>query len=69
MHFVKLNQLILLLNILNQNINFILSSEKTTVDIRGGSSGVLVSDDILEINQTELLLGKLGEFSPEYAAA
>jgi hypothetical protein len=45
-----------------------LSSEKTTVDLRGGSSGVLVSDDILEINQIELLLGKLGEFSPEYAA-
>lgn len=34
-HFVKLKQLILIMNILNQNINFQLSSEKSIVELRG----------------------------------
>ena len=65
MHFVKLNQFILIMHILNQNIEFQLSGEKNIVDIRG-LSGVLVSDSIEDINKVELLLGKLPEFTPEY---
>lgn len=66
-HFVKLNQLILLLQILNQNINFQLSAERNTVDAQGALC-VLVNEDIQDVNQAELTLGKLPEFSPEYAA-
>lgn len=48
-HFVKLNQLILLLHILNQNINFQLSADRNIVDFKGAIS-VLVNEDIQEIN-------------------
>lgn len=67
-HFVKLNQLILLLNIMNRSLNFQLSGEKTLIDLHGAMS-VLVNEDVQELNQSELILGKLPEFSPEYQAA
>ena len=35
MHYAKLNQLILIMHILNQNIDFHLSGEKNIVDNRG----------------------------------
>lgn len=66
MHFVKLNQFILIMHILNQNITFQLSGEKNIVDLKGLQS-YLISDNIQEINKTELVLGKLPQFSPEYA--
>eukprot|EP00347_Sterkiella_histriomuscorum_P022028 403331938 len=66
MHFVKLNQFILIMHILNQNITFQLSGEKNIVDMKGLQS-YLISDNIQEINKTELVLGKLPQFSPEYA--
>jgi hypothetical protein len=65
-HFVKLNQFVLLLRILNNNINFQLTSEKNKVDLKGAYN-VLISEDVQDINQQELVLGKLKEFSPEYA--
>ena len=65
-HFVKLNQFILIMQILNQNVEFQLSGEKNLVDSRVQS--VLVSDSCQEINKHDLILGKLPEFSPEYAA-
>jgi hypothetical protein len=64
-HFMKLNQLILLLQIMNQNINFQFSGERSQTDLKG-SLNVLASEDIEDLNQTELVLGKLPEFSPEY---
>lgn len=67
-HFVKLKQLILIMNILNQNINFQLSSEKTIVDQLGPQS-LLISENITELNQTELVVGKLAVFSPEALAS
>ncbi|CDW89409.1 transcription initiation factor tfiid subunit 5-like [Stylonychia lemnae] len=66
MHYVKLNQFILIMQILNQNVTFQLSGEKTIVDLNGLTS-YLISDSVQEINKTELLLGKLPHFSPEYA--
>ncbi len=44
-HFVKLNQLILLLHILNLNLNFQLSADRNLIDFRGAAS-VLVNEDI-----------------------
>jgi hypothetical protein len=64
-HFVKLNHLILLLNILNANVNFQLSQEKTLIDFKSAES-VLINENVQAVNQIELLLGKLPEFSPEY---
>ena len=48
-------------------MNFQLTDEKTLVDMKGAIS-VLANEDIQDLNQTELLLGKLPEFSPEYQA-
>jgi hypothetical protein len=62
---VKLNQFVLLMRILNSNLNFHISSEKNIVDLRGAYN-ILFSEDIKDVNQTELVLGKLPEFSPEY---
>jgi hypothetical protein len=55
------------MNILNQNINFQLSSEKSIVELRGPQS-LLISENIEEVNQTELVVGKLAVFSPEASA-
>jgi hypothetical protein len=64
-HFVKLNQLILLLDILNTDVNFMLSQEKNLIDFKSAES-VLINEDVQNVNQTDLLLGKLPEFTPEY---
>lgn len=66
-HFVRLNQFILILQIMNQHINFIHSGDKNIIDQRVQS--VLISDSSLDVNKSDLILGKLPEFSPEYAAA
>jgi len=44
-----------------------LSADRNLVDFKGAIS-VLVNEDIQDINQSELVLGKLPEFSPEYQA-
>lgn len=44
-----------------------LSSEKNILDLRSAYN-VLINEDIQDVNQIELTLGKLPEFSPEYAA-
>lgn len=44
-HFVKLNQLILLLDILNTDVNFMLSQEKNLIDFKGAES-VLINEDV-----------------------
>jgi len=48
-HFVKLNQLILLLHILNLNLNFQFSADRNLIDFKGATS-VLVNEDISDIN-------------------
>lgn len=44
-----------------------MSADRNLVDFKGAIS-VLVNEDIQDINQSELVLGKLPEFSPEYQA-
>lgn len=48
-HFVKLNQFVLLLRILNNSINFQLTQEKNKVELRGAFN-VLISEDVHEVN-------------------
>jgi transcription initiation factor TFIID subunit 5 len=67
LHFCKLNQFVLLMRILNGNINFLLSSDKNKIDLKGAFS-LLVNEDLQEVNSADLTLGKLPEFCPEFAS-